>query len=240
MNSIRLYINVLLMLVPFAAWGSTVEADSTAAVAGAPREAAVHDSVYTQVAEERMYDRRVHRYRKNWAALIPTQLVVQNAGNMGLVSAGIGWDYGGHRQWETQLLVGFIPKYKSHRAKMTLTLKENYTPWNIALKHGWAIEPLRCGLYLNTVAGHEFWRSQPARYPAKYYRFLSTKFRLNVFVGQGVEFEIPEGRNKRMRSITAFYEISTCDLYLRNKYFDRKVRLADILGLSLGIKLLFL
>lgn len=203
-------------------------------------EGARRDSLCPPQAGQKPYDRRLHRYRRNWAALIPTQAVVQNAGNMGLLSAGIGWDYGRRRQWETQLLVGYIPKYKSHRGKLTMTLKENYTPWNIALKKGWAVEPLRCGLYINTVMGHEFWRNQPDRYPDKYYNFLSTKFRINVFVGQGVEFEIPEGRNKRMESITFFYEVSTCDLYLRNMYFDRKLGLDDILGLSLGIKLLFL
>ena len=60
------------------------------------------------------YDRRIHRYRKQWNSLIPTQHVMQFCGNMGLVSVGIGWDYGRRRQWETQLLFGFVPKYDSH------------------------------------------------------------------------------------------------------------------------------
>ncbi len=187
--------------------------------------------------EERPYDRRVHRYRRYWGQLIPTSIVAQNAGNMGVVSVGMGWEYGGHEQWETQLLFGYIPKFKSSRGKLTITLKQNYIPWSLYLKNGCSLEPLRCGLYLNTVAGHEFWKSQPGRYPDKYYAFLSTKFRINVFVGQGVTKVIPVNRRKFIKSITAFYEISTCDLYIRSIWMDSKVSLIDILGLSLGVKL---
>ena len=102
------------------------------------------------------YDRRIHRYRRHWNALIPTQHILQFCGNMGVVSAGIGWDYGRRRQWETQLLFGYVPKYDSRNAKITMTLKQNYIPWSIYIKDGWSIEPLQCGLYLNTVFGHDF------------------------------------------------------------------------------------
>ena len=59
------------------------------------------------------YDRRIIRYRKHWDVLMPTQSVIQTCGNMGIISVGIGWDYGKRRQWETHLLFGIIPKYVS-------------------------------------------------------------------------------------------------------------------------------
>ena len=114
------------------------------------------------------YDNRVHRYRKSWGALIPTQLVLQTCGNMGLFSFGIGWDYGKNRQWETQLLFGIIPKYDSNSVKMTMTLKENFIPWRVMFKKGWSFEPLECGLYLNTVFGSDFWTRQPSKYENGY------------------------------------------------------------------------
>lgn len=43
------------------------------------------------------YDKRVHYIRQHWASLIPTQHIMQFAGNMGLVSIGVGWDYGKRR-----------------------------------------------------------------------------------------------------------------------------------------------
>ena len=182
------------------------------------------------------YDRRVHRYRRRWQSLIPTQSVVQFAGNMGLLSVGVGWEYGRRKQWETHLLFGFLPKAQSDRAKTTMTLKENYIPWSLYINNGWAVEPLTVGLYLNTVFGPEFWQKQPARYPDSYYPFLSTKMRVNVFVGQRVELTLPSNRRKFVKSITAFYELSTCDLYIRALVQDSHVRLTDIFGLSLGLK----
>ncbi len=182
------------------------------------------------------YDHRVHRYRRRWLSLIPTQTVVQFAGNMGMLSFGVGWEYGRRKQWETHLLFGFLPKAQSDRTKTTMTLKENFIPWSLSIGRGWAVEPLSVGLYLNTVFGPEFWQKQPARYPDSYYPFLSTKMRVNVFVGQRVELTLPRNRRKFVKGITAFYELSTCDLYIRALVQDSHVRLADIFGLSLGLK----
>ena len=72
------------------------------------------DTVLPYIAEPVLrtgYDRRVHRFRKNWERIIPTHSKIQYAGNMGLLSFGTGWDYGKRNQWETDLLLGFIPKY---------------------------------------------------------------------------------------------------------------------------------
>jgi len=193
--------------------------------------------VYVSSVRMKAYDKRVHRYRKHWERMIPTQFVIQNAGNMGFLSMGWGWSYGKRDQWETNLLFGFIPKYKSSRAKMTITIKENYIPWSIYVGKGVQIEPLRMGLYLNSVIGREFWREQPSRYPNDYYEFLSTKFRLNVFAGQGVTKIVPMSHLRFVKSVTFFYELSACDLYIRSKYIDSNVGFWDIVGLSLGIRL---
>lgn len=182
------------------------------------------------------YYSRVHRYRKHWAALIPTQFVWQFAGNMGFLSAGVGWNYGRRAQWETNLLFGYLPKYNSGRAKTTMTLKQNFVPWNIYIGKGWFVEPLTCGLYINTVFGPEFWGKQPDRYPDRYYPLLSTEGRVNIFVGQRIGAVTPKNRRKFIKDISLFYEISTCDLYLRSIIQDGNVSLWDILGLSLGLK----
>ena len=193
------------------------------------------DSVYTATPKPSAYDKRVLRYRKHWEALIPTQIVVQNAGNMGIVSVGMGWNYGKCCQWETHLLLGYIPEHQSSRGKLTMTLKENYIPWSIDLKRGWSIEPLQASIYMNTVYGHEFWKTQPNRYPDSYYDFLSTKFRLNVALGQRVTWQVPCNEHKIAKSVSLFYEVGTCDLYIRSKFIDSSVPLKDILGLSLGV-----
>ena len=125
------------------------------------------------------YDNRVHKYKQRWEKLIPTQTKIQYAGGMGLLSAGIGWDYGKHSQWESDVFLGFIPKYDSKRAKTTITLKQSYIPWSLNIKNGFSIEPLSCGLYFNSVFGDEFWVREPDRYPKGYYGF-STKIRTHI------------------------------------------------------------
>ena len=82
------------------------------------------------------YDRRIHRHREHWAALIPTQVIMQYAGNMGFMSVGVGWDYGKHDQWETHLLFGYLPKADSDRGKLTMTLKQTFLPWSFSFGKG--------------------------------------------------------------------------------------------------------
>lgn len=195
------------------------------------------DSIIVQQNRESKYERRVYRYRKRWANMIPTQFVIQNAGNMGIASMGFGWNYGNRKRWETDCMIGYIPRHQTSRGKLTMTVKENYIPWSLTLYKGYSIEPMTASIYLNTVYGHEFWKTQPGRYPDRYYEFMSTKFRLNIALGQRFTRQIPLEKRKGCKSISLFYEISTCDLYIRSKIMDHDVPLKDIIGLSLGIKL---
>lgn len=181
------------------------------------------------------YDKRMHRYRKNWGALVPTHNVVQFFGNMGVASIGVGWDYGKHRQWETELLFGIIPRYSSKSVKMTMTLKENFTPWSVSMKKGWSFEPLECGLYFNTVFGRDFWTSQPTKYESGYYPF-STRIRPNVFLGERFSLEIPKNKRKFIKGVTFFYELSTNDIGFMRFYRNGSAEFWDVFGLSFGIK----
>ncbi len=183
------------------------------------------------------YDRRVHRYRNRWEVLIPTHTKLQFAGNMGLLSIGTGWDYGKHNQWETDLLFGFLPKYQSDKAKLTFTLKQNYIPWSLSIKKSdFALEPLTCGMYLNTVFGSDFWVHEPERYPKGYYGF-SSKVRIHAFLGQRVTYNIPEKYRFSARAVTLFYELSTSDLYIVSAFTNHYLKPKDYLSLSFGVKL---
>jgi len=185
------------------------------------------------------YDKRIHRYRKNWGALVPTQMVLQTCGNMGLFSIGMGWDYGKRRQWETHLMLGFIPRFDSNSSKVTLTLKENFIPWRRDIGKGWWFEPLECTLYFNTVFGHDFWTKQPTKYESGYYPF-STRIRPNLALGERFKFDIPHNKRKRIKSITFFYELGTNDIYFMRFYRNGSAEFWDVFGLSLGAKFQFL
>ena len=196
-----------------------------------------YDTVYLQRKPDTIVTGRVHRYRKRWEALIPTHTKIQFAGNMGLLSLGTGWDYGKRNQWETDIFLGVLPKYQSDCTKLTFTLKQNYIPWSLQIKESrFAVEPLTCGMYFNTVFGDEFWVNEPERYPKGYYGF-SSKVRIHAFLGQRITYDIDPRRRFTAKAITFFYELSTCDLYIVSAFTNKYLKPRDYLSLSFGLKL---
>lgn len=181
------------------------------------------------------YEKKVERYCRHWDALIPKQLILQYAGNMGVMSAGVGWNYGKHNQWETQFMLGYLNRYGTRRPKMTVTLKQNFIPWRVTLHNNWMLEPFECGVYFNSILGEEFWNKQPKKYPKKYYWF-STKIRPNLFIGQRITKKIPHDKRHFIKSCTFFYELSSPEIYLMEWYNNSYLKLSDVFSLSLGVK----
>lgn len=83
--------------------------------------------------------------------LRPRSVAVQSGGGMGAISAGAGWIYGAKERFETELFVGYVPRYDSSAAKVSLALKENFVPWNVHLKGNIYLRPLTTSFYLTTV-----------------------------------------------------------------------------------------
>lgn len=182
-------------------------------------------------------DRRIHYGYAGWQRLVPTHSKIQYAGSIGIASAGFGWDYGRRGQWETDLLIGVIPSYNSDAPKLTLTLKGSYVPWSIGFGNRYSFEPFACGLFMSTILSEKFWVREPDRYPKGYYTF-STRIRSHVFVGQRFTCGVNYRRSDRqLRSISVYYELSTCDFYLISAITNRRLHVKDILSLSFGVKL---
>lgn len=184
---------------------------------------------------------RLHlaHYENFWNSLIPTHVEMQYAGSIGVVSVGLGWHYGHHRRvWETDVLFGYLPSFHTRHKKLTMTVKQSYIPFRIQLFDNVSFEPLSTGLFFNTIFDDQFWSSQPDKYPKKYYGF-PTKVRTNIFIGERLRYEIPSARRKHARSISAYYEISTNDLYIVSYATNKYLSLFDILSLGLGVKFEF-
>lgn len=185
-------------------------------------------------AQDDFYNWRIERYTSTWQKLIPRYTKLQFAGSMGMFSLGPGWNYG-KNHWETDLLFGFIPRNSDKHAMATITLKQNYIPWHLPVGDRWVIEPLSTGMYINTLLDGDFWVKNPERYPKGYYTF-STRMRMHVFIGERITLNLK--RKKRWnQSITFFYELSSCDLYLISAFTNHCLRPRDYLSLSLGVKL---
>lgn len=172
--------------------------------------------------------------------IIPHYANAQFAGSMGLFSLGLGWNYGKKDQWETHLMLGFIPEYSTDKPKLCVTLKENFIPWNLRLKESnFRFQPLIASIYFTNVDNENFWRKAPEKYPKRYY-WLSTKVRANIAIGQGFSYQIPEKYSIGVKSIAAFYEFSTNDLYVVNALGNSNLKFTDLIHLSFGLKFSFL
>ncbi|WP_085536563.1 hypothetical protein [Massilibacteroides vaginae] len=168
-----------------------------------------------------------------WNKLIPRYYKGQYAGSIGKYSAGLGWSYG-KDHWETDLLLGYIPKNTDRHAMATLTLKQNYLPWKIPVYEQFVFEPLNCGLFLNTLLDSDFWVKEPDRYPKGYYGF-STKVRIHVFMGERITYKFKR-QDLYVKSVSLFYELSTSDLYLINAFTNSYLKPKDYLSLAFGVK----
>lgn len=140
--------------------------------------------------------------------------------------------------WKTRTMgnrpfIRFYPRYSSRHFKMTMTLKQ-VIPWSVYLGKDFSLEPLTCGLYFNTVFSDDFWTEEPDRYPHGYYGF-SNRIRTHIFLGQRIRLMYPKYR-KFSKSITAFYEISSCDFYLVSAFTNSYLTHLDYLRLSFGLK----
>ncbi|MBE6230355.1 MAG: hypothetical protein E7119_07215 [Bacteroidales bacterium] len=188
-------------------------------------------------AIERKYLNNLTNYRSSWSRLIPAYSKIQIAGGTGTVSVGPGWDYGRKNQWETDLLIGYLPKYESQEWKMTLTIKQNYIPWSIRIGKGtFEFSPLTCGIYGSLVIGGDFWLKEPLRYPDRsYYRF-PTRVRGHIFLGERITLNIKPGASRAHKSISFYYEICTHDLALMSICTNKYLSFRDATSLAFGLK----
>lgn len=199
----------------------------------------VHAECISDEKVQNRHERKLQQYKKGWEQLIPRYQKIQYAGSMGLISLGVGWDYGKHKQWETDLFLGYLPRFDGSSGHATITLKENYIPWqiNLAKSERWKVEPFTVSLYINKIFGDEFWSREPDKYPDGYYG-LATNLRFNLAFGQRVRFKVkPIGLSEQL---TLFYEFGTNDLYIISYFTNKYLHFSHIFNLSLGIKFQFL
>lgn len=95
LNFKKIFLNLLWPLLPFTAQAqenntlySILSKDSI--LVSSPSVQNQEEDIVTQMPNRHhKYDKRVHRYRRAWEALIPTHTKLQYAGGMGLLSWGI-------------------------------------------------------------------------------------------------------------------------------------------------------
>lgn len=215
---------LLLLLLFFSLWNNRGQAQNNDA-----------DSLNNQ-----NYLRHIERYQNNWMRHIPNLSMLQWAGNIGFLSAGIGWDYGKNNRWETHMLLGYLPAFVMSDDMFSFSVKQNLQPWQIGINDQYSVTPAVFSFTANTVLNHEFWyREKEINGEDNYYRF-SSKFRVHIGVGSRINMKIPEMKRRLGESISLYYELSTYDLAIISALSNRKEhRIRDIVALGFGIQYRF-
>src|SRR5678815_5088279 len=91
---------------------------------------------------------------------LPDHAVAQFAGNIGLVSAGIGYSYLNDKV-QTDILYGYLPSFEAETSVHILTAKNAYHPFMVDLGNSYLLEPLRLGVGISYSAGSQFFTSLP-------------------------------------------------------------------------------
>lgn len=120
---------------------ATAQTDTLTITADSAQTAFV-DSITDVQRKYRNYEKRTNWYKKQWAALIPNRFSLQYAGDIGMVSAGIGWCYGKRGQWGTHVFLGYLPKNHTPSSYWSFTVKQVYTPWSLPVGKKLTVEPL--------------------------------------------------------------------------------------------------
>lgn len=121
-------------------------------------------------------------------------------------------------------------------------------PCFVELRHN-RLSPLRCPYrgpnkcqhqqhraYRVSTKGEEFWRTEPQKYPNRYYGF-QTKLRINIFIGERLTIRLKDSSKNDGRAITLFYELSSFDFFIVSAITNKEIKTKDLLSLSFGLKL---
>ena len=71
-----------------------------------------------------------------------------------------------------------------------------------------------------------------------YYGF-SNKVRFHLGFGQKFEIRNLQHRSHLFKDFTFYYEVSSCDLYIRQKFLNSSIPLKDILSIGIGLQYTF-
>lgn len=148
----------------------------------------------------------------------------QFAGNLGLISAGTGWEF---RKIWLDLNLGYLPKHINDVRVFTLSAKPAWkiTEFNVKKSDvGWYL-----GTAVNYSMGRNIFGSMPDYYPLDYY--WPNAFHVNPFTGLRMSLNPPD----RKKRTYIYAELGTVDYEIWFALKNREVNITDIFNLSFGI-----
>lgn len=211
-------ISVALLLSSFlSAAAQTLTADST-----------------NKTDNDELFLQKMERRKEVWSNFIPNSAIGQFAGNIGLVEAGTGWSYGKHDRWETQFLLGYVPKFKSGENDFTLTLRENLALWQVD-KNNMKFIPGVFSLTFSSILNDKYWFRMPEKYPMEGYYWLKTRLRTQIGFGERLTFVRTSESRRNIEAVSIYYQLDLDDIGILSAIPNKQVTLYDIVHFGCGV-----
>jgi hypothetical protein len=166
---------------------------------------------------------------------LPHYVPLQFAGNIGLISTGIG--YSSHREnYHLTLLYGYTPASVAQTQIHTITAKNTFAlkQWSLA---GNSVLMPYLGVGLSVEVGGIAFFTMPPDYPKGYYDFPKN---LHVIGSGGLNLRhLFENDKVFLRGMEFYVEGGTVDVYIWYKTISDEIKWNQIFSLALGVNFLF-
>jgi hypothetical protein len=164
---------------------------------------------------------------------IPHYFPLQYAGNIGFLSAGVG--YGARKDnYQLSLVYGYAPPSVAGVRIHTVTAKNIFHLYRFYLSEKRTLIPY-VGLGLSfELGGHSFF-TLPKNMPDGYYHFPKS---VHLVASGGVKLRYMTNNSRTFRGFEFFAEACTIDAYIWYKFLSEEVKMGHILSLALGVHFL--
>lgn len=169
-------------------------------------------------------------------AIIPDQAIIQYAGSIGYLSAGIGYNFFKEKS-TLSFHYGYVPKNKGGELNIA-ALKFDYKPFAIKIGDQLVFHPVNPVAFVSYTFGQQFGFEFDSQVYEDGYYWWSPALRQHL--GITSELKILGDGSSKIKSISLYAEANTNDLYAINWYHDIKgIPFTDIFRLGFGIKMNF-
>ncbi|MEZ7875871.1 MAG: hypothetical protein QMB86_02620 [Polaribacter sp.] len=186
---------------------------------------AQEDILIKDITKAREVENQSHWY-------VPDYVKIQFAGNIGLISVGIGYDFF-DSIWLSELLYGFVPASVSEAKQIHLITSKNTFPiLTRAIGKNLTISPI-VGFTATLETGNNSFLKIPDVFPGGYY--ITNAIHFTLFTGASFHKEFTN--STIFKGADLYFEVGTIDTYLWYAITAKEIGVNDIFSSSVGINL---
>lgn len=190
-------------------------------------------NLFSQSNSEGILNQNQEEQQKNQVSkLLPDYASFQFAGNIGFLSAGLGYQLFSNKL-NTEMVYGFVPKYQETEAIHQITLK-NTVPL-FRFQHENLIFTPMLGLTATYETGRHSFVFLDDKYPDGYY--ASNAFHFTFLLALSVHKDLKP--SYLIKGVDFYYEVSTVDTYFWYGISNKEVKMNEVFSLALGMRLYF-